>query len=343
MQLDAAVKPVDWGRAACLWLREWHSRAMHPQLAKAFRLASMGHDEDAVTLIGALAQAGDREALFIMADMYWRGGGMVLHDHVRGRKLFTAAAKAGHPRAEPLVTNLMGSGIAGPRDWRTAMERLRYEARKNKQRAEAVALIEAMALTPNGDPKALPKPEPLSTAPHIVRYPAAFTPEECDYLIRAAEPGFAPSMVNNGALTVRDPIRTSDNSVMHWLIEDPAIHALNRRLAALTRTKPEQGEPLLILRYGPGQEYRRHYDWTGERNRRMQTALVYLNQGYGGGETEFSKVGLKVRGEPGDVLVFRNAGPDGKLDPLTEHAGLPVMGGIKYLASRWIRDLRHVP
>jgi prolyl 4-hydroxylase len=55
------------------------------------------------------------------------------------------------------------------------------------------------------------------------------------------------------------------------------------------------------------------------------------------------KTGLTVKGRQGDVLVFRNIGPDGGFDPLSEHAGLPVTGGIKYLASRWIREARHTP
>jgi prolyl 4-hydroxylase len=45
----------------------------------------------------------------------------------------------------------------------------------------------------------------------------------------------------------------------------------------------------------------------------------------------------------GDLLVFYNAGPDGDLDPLSRHAGLPVTSGIKYLATRWIREKRWIP
>ena len=35
--------------------------------------------------------------------------------------------------------------------------------------------------------------------------------------------------------------------------------------------------------------------------------------------------------------LFRNAGADGRPDPLSLHAGLPVTKGTKHLASRWIR------
>jgi prolyl 4-hydroxylase len=77
-----------------------------------------------------------------------------------------------------------------------------------------------------------------------------------------------------------------------------------------------------------------------EPNQRILTALVYLSDDYEGGETTFPHIGLSFRGRTGDALIFRNAGPDGRPDPLSLHAGLPVTKGIKYLASRWIRAKR---
>jgi prolyl 4-hydroxylase len=44
-----------------------------------------------------------------------------------------------------------------------------------------------------------------------------------------------------------------------------------------------------------------------------------------------------------DVLIFRNAGLDGRREPLAEHAGLPVTAGLKFLATRWIREQRWIP
>ena len=75
----------------------------------------------------------------------------------------------------------------------------------------------------------------------------------------------------------------------------------------------------------------------------MLTALVWLGHDYKGGETAFMKAGLKLRGRKGDAIVFRNALDDGSIDPLTEHAGLPVTAGTKYIFSRWIRKRRWQP
>jgi len=149
---------------------------------------------------------------------------------------------------------------------------------------------------------------------------------------------------NESRELVRDTIRTSDGATIHWLIEDPAIVALNRRIAVASGTAYEDGEALQVLRYVPGQEYRPHFDWLNQApNQRIWTALIYLNDDYEGGATAFVRTGLEVRGRTGDVLLFSNAQKDGHGDPLAEHAGLPVTAGVKYLATRWIREARWIP
>lgn len=318
--------------------------AQHPVIAQAFALSAAGRNDEALALIQQVAATGHPEGLFILGDLHWRGM-LVPVDYAKGRELFGRASDAGNPIALRAYTNLLASGIAGPRDWPAAIARLRAEAQIDTRRAQMLALLEKMDLTETGEPKAIPQPEPLSDSPDVVRIPKLFTQQECDFLILVAEPTYQRSMVLGAdGRDQEDTIRTSDGAPMHWLIEDPVISALNRRLAAATGTDYDQGEPMLILRYRPGQQYRRHYDaLPGVDNQRFKTALVYLNQGYGGGETEFTKTGLKVAGATGDCIVFRNSLDTGRYDPMTEHAGLPVTHGTKYLASRWIRERRHLP
>jgi prolyl 4-hydroxylase len=122
-------------------------------------------------------------------------------------------------------------------------------------------------------------------------------------------------------------------------LENPAVHALNRRIAAASRTAPEQGEALQVLRYGIGGEYKPHFDSIpGFANQRAFTMLVWLNEDYEGGETWFSAPELALKGVTGDGVLFRNLGADGRRDPLSAHAGLPVTSGEKLIASKWIRQ-----
>jgi prolyl 4-hydroxylase len=136
------------------------------------------------------------------------------------------------------------------------------------------------------------------------------------------------------------PIRTSRGTAFPYVDENPAIHALNRRLAAASSTDVKAGEPAQVLQYVPSQEYREHSDAidnVSPAQQRVLTFLVYLDEGYEGGETFFPVSGLSFRGRTGDGLLFRNASNEGVPDPNAVHAGLPVKRGVKHILSRWIR------
>jgi len=135
-----------------------------------------------------------------------------------------------------------------------------------------------------------------------------------------------------------DPVRISHSVGFTLPLENPAVNVLNRRIAAASGTRADQGEPLQVLRYRPGGEYKPHFDAIpGFANQRIMTMLVWLNEDYEGGETFFTTPGVKLKGRAGDALLFRNVLADGTHDPAARHAGLPVTGGEKLIASRWIR------
>jgi prolyl 4-hydroxylase len=317
--------------------------SLNPSVRQAISLSMAGQNDAAIAMLRQLATANDAAALAMLGEVTWRGG-MVPQDPVAARDLFRRASDLGHSKAATFYTNLLASGVAGARDWPIAIERLRREARLDPARASILKLIDAMALDGEGEPVGLAPAEELSTAPSVTIFRGALTLAECAFLRRVAEPLFQPSVVNDASgRTVRDSIRTSDGATLHWLVEDPAIHAINRRLAALSGSRWEAGEALQILRYRPGEQYRPHLDMVrASDNSRVLTALAYLNSDYTGGETAFVRTGLAVKAEAGDVLVFRNALANGDPDPLSLHAGEPVRSGVKYVASRWIRSKRWV-
>lgn len=317
---------------------------LDPLLQQAVQLSVAGRNAEAVLIVTQLVAREHPQALAMMAEMKWRGG-MVPQDLAGARQLWMRAGGAGHAQGAAIATNLMASGIAGPRDWPAAMERLRTEARKDPRRKLALNLIEKMPLDAEGDPSRPVSAERLSERPDVQRIERLLTAAECDYLRQVAERDYEPSVVNDASgRPVRDPIRTSEGATIHWMIEDPAVHALNRRLAAVSGTVFEQGEATLILRYKGGQEYRPHFDFVRSGlNQRFKTVLVYLNHDYKGGETVFPEIDLKVKGRKGDALIFTSALPDRSVDPLSKHAGLPVTQGTKYLCTKWIREKRWIP
>ena len=135
-----------------------------------------------------------------------------------------------------------------------------------------------------------------------------------------------------------DDVRDANACSIPHLTEDIIVQARNRCIARATGTQAAWGEPLNILKYTPGQQYRPHHDGPGSDNKsvRILTALIWLNDQFEGGETDFPKINVRVRGGVGDMLVFRNVLDNGDLDDRMTHAGLPVTSGVKWMASRWI-------
>lgn len=273
----------------------------------------------------------DADALFARA-----AARLAANDLAAARDLFRQAGEAGRRDAAVIHCNLVASG----EDWGRELDLLRSLAAGDRRCRRQLELIARMGLTATGDPVSLPAGEVVSETPHLTLFEGLFSDAECRYLAEAAAPMLEPSVVID-ARTGRqrpDPVRVSDGVGFTAPLENPAVHALNRRIAAASGTTVAQGEPLQVLRYRPGGEYKPHFDAIpGFANQRVMTMLVWLNQGYGGGETHFIRPGLKLKGRVGDALLFRNAGADGRRDDEAAHAGLPVTQGEKLIASRWIR------
>jgi prolyl 4-hydroxylase len=72
---------------------------------------------------------------------------------------------------------------------------------------------------------------------------------------------------------------------------------------------------------------------------------MYMKDVEEGGETSFPRwlnaetgEALKVKPEKGKAIIFYMVNPDGNLEDLTHHAGLPVIKGEKYFSNLWIHD-----
>ena len=308
-------------------------------------LLAQGRVAEALQVARDAAFANDPAALALLAT--WIMVGKVLkRDLPHARRLLRAAADLGHVDAALLEIALVANGSGGASDWRGAKDLLESAARADPIAAEHLALVDSMALDEDGSPLSLPSVERLSISPDVVLYRALLTSRECRHIMDVAQASLAPAVVIHPSTgkSVTHPFRTSHDALIGPARETLAIRAINCRLAAASGTQPQQGEPLAVLRYTSGQQYRPHFDTIGgAANQRIKTALVYLNDGYSGGETQFLADDLKVAGKTGDVLLFGNVLGDGSADPRSQHAGLPVQNGAKWLATRWIRAAPYDP
>ncbi|MBB3824119.1 hypothetical protein FHR50_000269 [Xanthomonas arboricola] len=74
---------------------------------------------------------------------------------------------------------------------------------------------------------------------------------------------------------------------------------------------------------------------------RLRTVCVYLNAVEAGGQTDFPVAGVSVQPRAGSVVCFDNLHADGRPDPDSLHAGLPVVAGTKWLGTLWMRQQRY--
>lgn len=302
-----------------------------------------GWNETSLVKLRSAGERGDPSALAELATWYLRGE-FVPRNLGEARALLRRAVEIGHVDAALMEIALIATGSGGPSSWSCALRRLQRAASSDPVARAQLDLVQAMSLSDDGFPNAIPAPEHLSERPLVLRHRALLSPSECMHIAFTAKEMLEPSMVVDpatGRMTAH-PIRTSSGATIGPVHENLVVNAINRRIAAISNTHVSQGEPLAVLRYAPGEQYRPHHDCiAGATNQRIKTALIYLNDGFSGGETTFLRTGLKIVPRAGDVIVFDNTLPDGSIDRSADHAGLPVSHGNKWLATRWIRANRY--
>src|SRR5579859_2148555 len=171
------------------------------------------------------------------------------------------------------------------------------------------------------------------------------TMEECDALIGEARPRLARSLtVDNDGRHQTDERRTSQG-MFFGIGETALVQRIEQRIADLLAIPVSHGEGLQILHYQPGQEYEPHFDWfnpdqpgfsavTARGGQRIASVVMYLNTPEEGGGTAFPRIGLTVTAMRGSAVYFAyDTGDEASL-----HAGLPVIKGEKWIATKWLRE-----
>ncbi|XP_078448231.1 putative prolyl 4-hydroxylase 3 isoform X2 [Wolffia australiana] len=205
--------------------------------------------------------------------------------------------------------------------------------------------------------------EIVSWEPRAFVFHNFLSAEECDYLIETAKPHMVKSMVVDSKTgnSVDSSVRTSSGAFLSRG-QDRVIRAIEKRIADFTFIPADHGEGLHVLQYDVGQKYDAHFDYfndevnTKNGGQRMATLLMYLSDIEEGGETVFPSVkvnitsqskynelsecgrkGLAVKPRKGDALLFFSMKPDASLDPLSLHEACPVIKGIKWSCTKWMR------
>lgn len=187
--------------------------------------------------------------------------------------------------------------------------------------------------------------------PRAVVLDGVLSVTECDQLIAlAVAKGLRRSAVVDAESgdSIEHAGRTS-TSVCFTRNESPLIGTIEQRLARMTHWPADHAEGLQVLSYGPGQEYKEHYDWfdpsksggdfhLARGGQRLATTVLYLATAISGGGTRFPNAGLEFSPRRGGAVFFADVDPLGNPDAMSLHAGSPVIAGTKIVATYWQRQ-----
>lgn len=168
------------------------------------------------------------------------------------------------------------------------------------------------------------------------------TPAECADLvarIEAAKPAPAPITTGRG-FVMRPEIRNNERVVFDDIELAARLFARARsRLpeSMLTRRPVSANERFRAYRYSPGQRFKAHYDGAFVRSAEEQsllTFMVYLNDGFEGGETAFLDLERVIAPRTGTALFFQHH---------LLHEGREVRAGTKYVLRTDVMFRAQVP
>jgi len=187
-------------------------------------------------------------------------------------------------------------------------------------------------------------------APRVLLFGNLLAAEECETLITMSLGKLERSNVvdRQTGRYQHHPDRTSEGTHFRRA-ENELIARIETRIAQLTGCPVENGEPIQVLHYNPGAEYKPHFDYfdpadPGNRQvlsmggQRVATLIMYLNDVPAGGSTVFPEIGLDVLPRRGNAVFFAYSDDDARLDARSLHGGSPVAAGEKWIATKWLRQ-----
>jgi prolyl 4-hydroxylase len=289
------------------------------------------------------SELGGAEAAAVLAVLYGVGASRK-HDLKSALDSLIVAAQRGWPQAQGQLTVLAGdanatdcvdtratggtAGAAAP-DWRRLAERIDLAAWQTA-------------------PTALTD---LNADPLIRSYPQFVSAPVARWLIDRARGRLSRALVYEALIkkvTVHHT-RTNSAAMFNLLDTDLVCVLLQRRMSACLGTPFRHCEAMTVLHYAEGEEITPHFDFIDpnlpdypqeiqDKGQRVVTFLVYLNDDYDGGETEFPRLGVSHKGERCEGLFFVNSLRNGGADVRTLHAGRPPRTGEKWIVSQFVRN-----
>ena len=339
---------------------------LNPAIALAAEHDAAGRHDDAVDALAKAAQHGDIEATTEL------GKRLIVGDHglhlpQDGTRFLLDATAAGGVEAALRLATLAALGIYVEQSWSQALGLMVLAAEKDSASARAqlrifarwpadaaAAATDWRRLAESVDIASWTSPvrsTTLSAEPAVRSFPEFTEDAVCSWLIERARDNLRRALVYDAAQgrDIADHMRTNTAAGFDLMTADLVQVALQHRMAASVGLPIDNMEGPTVLHYNVGEQITNHFDFLNpkaptyqeeitRRGERIITFLVYLNDDYEGGETEFPQLGIRHKGTRREGLMFVNALPSGPPDLRMVHAGTPPTTGEKWIVSQFVRN-----
>ena len=169
-------------------------------------------------------------------------------------------------------------------------------------------------------------------------YKNFLTQEECNELIKMIDANHTRSSVVEGGTdrTAISDYRTS--STCNLNSNNNVVKNIHSRIAGVLGFDLKKGEALQGQLYEEGQYFKKHNDFfegagydmhCQASGNRTHTFMIYLNDGFKGGGTNFSNLNKVIEPELGKALMWENM-RDGELQRQYLHEGVSIQDVIIY-------------
>jgi hypothetical protein len=349
-------------------------RSAAQELAIAEDCDAKGAYDDAINALARATKLGDVEATTRLAKRLIVGhnspllpaeGARFLSDAVRNGGAEAAArlavlAAAGVYVQHSLENALQLMLISAQRGWRPAQSQLialtpdrtlasvEPDARGAKDYWQQLAHSIDLAFWQSAPAGIDLHAEPLVRAfEHLIPEPI------CEWLIEASRERLKRALVYDavGGQDYASETRTNSWAQFDLMVCEFVHLLVQTRMQAACGLPLHNMEATAILHYAVGEQITNHFDFVDPQipnydqeiqtnGQRVLTFLIYLNDDYEGGETEFPELGVIHKGRRGEGLFFINALKNNEPDLRTVHAGLPPTPGEKWIVSQFVRGRR---
>ena len=161
------------------------------------------------------------------------------------------------------------------------------------------------------------------------------TREECDHIKNIASKRLSTSTVSMSR-DIDTKVRQIETA---WIKpgEDKVVKKLMDKCLENIDRPLKNCEDLQVLRYKKGGFYNPHQDaFQNDKNRRMYTFIIALNDDYEEGGTNFPNLNKTYKLKKGDSLFFHTLNNYECITKKALHGGLPVKSGEKWICNLWV-------